>query len=62
MKTFSIQQRASVYYEIEVEARSLEEAIDIADNADGWSQTDVVEFEDDYWYSMDGGTTWKERK
>lgn len=55
MAEYVIQQKATVYYEVKVEADSLEDAIKKADDSSDWWRTDVVEMEDEYWYSTNGG-------
>ena len=55
MQEYVIQQKASVYYEVKVEAENLEDAIKKADDSSDWWRTDAVEMEDEYWYSTDNG-------
>jgi len=58
---FTIHQKASIYFEVEVEAESLSEAILLADESSEWVQTEAIEMEDEYWYSTDG-YEWEEVK
>ena len=55
MAEYVIQQKASVYYEVVVDATNLEEALAKAEDSNNWERTESVEFEDEYWYSTDGG-------
>lgn len=53
MAVYIVQQRAEVWYEVEVEATSLEEAQQKAwenDVISGWEQLpETVEFQDEFW-------------
>jgi hypothetical protein len=61
MNQYRIQQKATLYYETIVEAKSLEEAFRLADESSDWERQDeLLTLEDEFWYN-ENDTEWKQK-
>ena len=66
MAVFKVQQKATVWYQTDIEADTIEEAINIANGGDylDWDRLDETqEWEDEFWYidtANEDETDWEE--
>lgn len=61
MNEYRIQQKATLYYEVVVEAETLDEAMKLANEASDWErQEQTLMLEDEYWYN-ENDTEWVKR-
>lgn len=61
MNEYRIQQKATFFYEVVVEAETLDEAMKLANEASDWERQDeTLMLEDEYWYN-ENDTEWVKR-
>lgn len=56
MATWTVEQKVEVWYQTEVEAETLEEAIKLSGDSDDWNRGDHTEWTDEYWVMNEDST------